>query len=155
LLARGEFDAAIEQFQACARGPYAKDVKLLRGLARAQLAGGRHGAAVATLDRLFADRPQEASGDAALWYAQALAEVDETRAVAAFEHACLAHDTTQTLAAYGLYLARLGRDAQARAMLERVLHNGRVGTPSSRELNRPWLDQARAALKALDTRTAS
>ena len=155
LLARGEFDAAIEQFQACASGPYAKDVKFLRGLARAQLAGGRHGAAVATLERLFADQPQEAGGDAALWYAQALAEVDETRALAAFERASAAHDTTETLAAYGLYLARLGRDAQARAMLERVLHNGRVGTPSSRELNRPWLDQARAALKELDARASA
>lgn len=153
LLARGEFDAAIEQFQACASGPYAKDAKFLRGLARAQLAAGRHAAAVATLDRLFEHHPQDANGEPALWYAQALVEVDETRAVAAFDRACQAHDTTETLAAYGLYLARLGRDTQARAMLERVLHNGRVGTPSSRELNRPWLDQARAALKELDART--
>jgi len=154
LLARGEIDAAIEHFQACASGPYAKDAKFLRGLARAQIAGARHAAAAATLERLFADQPQEASGEAALWHAQALAEVDEARALAAFDHASRVHDTTETLAAYGLYLARLGRDAEARAMLERVLHNGRVGTASSRELNRPWLDQARAALKELDARSA-
>ncbi len=152
LLARGEFDAAIEQFQSCAAGPYAKDAKFLRGLARAQLAAGRHAAAVATLDRLFEHHPQDASGEPALWYAQALVEVDETRALDAFDRAAKAHDTTETLAAHGLFLARLGRDAQARALLERVLHNGRVGTPSSRELNRPWLDQARAALKELDAR---
>src|SRR3954470_940090 len=78
LLARGEFDEAIEQFQACASGPYAKDAKFRRGLARAQLAAGRHAAAVATLDRLFEHHPQDADGEPALWYAQALVEVDET-----------------------------------------------------------------------------
>ncbi len=152
LLARGDFDAAIEQFQACASGPYARDVKFRRGLARAQLAAGQHAAAADTLERLFADSPSEAGGAAALWLAQALVEVDETRALAAFEQAASVHDTTETQSAYGLYLARLGRDTQARAMLEGVLHNARVGTSSSRELNRTAIDQARAALKLLDAR---
>jgi len=149
LLARGDAEAAVEQFQACASGPYAKDPKFRRGLARAQLAAGRHAAAARTLEQLFADLPQEADGDAALWHAQALSEVDEARALAAFEHASQVHNTTETLSAYGLYLARLGRNAQARAMLERVLQNARLGTPSSRALNRASIDQARAALKAL------
>jgi hypothetical protein len=149
LLARGDFDAAVEQFQLCASGPYAKDVKFRLGLARAQLAAGRHAAAADTLERLFADEPQQANGEAALWLAQALTEVDEARALAAFDHASQVHDTTETLSAHGLYLARLGRDAQARAMLERVLHNAKVGTPSSRELNRAAIDQARATLKTL------
>lgn len=154
LLARGDADAAVEQFQACASGPYAKDVKFRLGLARAQLAAGRHAAAAETLERLFADEPRQADGEAALWLAQALADVDEARALAAFERASHVHDTTETLSAYGLYLARLGRDAQARTMLERVLHNAKVGTPSSRELNRAAIDQARAALKSLDARGA-
>ena len=154
LLARGDAEAAIEHFQACASGPYADDAKFLRGLARAQLGAGRHAAAVATLDRLFAAHPAESRAEPALWYAQALAEVDEARALAAFERASTTFDTTETLAAYGLYLARLGRDAQARPLLERVVHNGRVGTASSRDLNRAWIDQARAALKELDARAA-
>jgi hypothetical protein len=33
-----------------------------------------------------------------------------------------------------------------------VLHNARVGTPSSRELNRAAIDQARAALKVVEAR---
>jgi len=152
LLARGEFAAAVEQFQACASGPYAKDVKFRRGLARAQIAAGDSVGAAATLQALFADAPREAEGEAALWHAQALIEVDETRALAAFEHASRVFNSTETQAAYGLYLARLGRDAQARSLLEGVLHNARVGTPSSRELNRVFIDQARAALKALDSR---
>ena len=152
LLARGDHDEAIEQFQACASGPYAKDVKFRRGLARAQLAAGRHAAAVATLEGLMADSPGEASSDASLWLAQALTQVDEARALDAFERARRSHDTTETQAAYGIFLAGLGRDAQARPLLEGVLHNARVGTASSRELNRSSIDQARAALKVLEAR---
>jgi hypothetical protein len=152
LLARGDNDEAIEQFQACASGPYAKDVKFRRGLARAQLAAGRHAAAAATLEALFADSAREAGSDAALWLAQALTQVDEARALAAFDHASHVHNTTETQAAYGIFLASLGRDAQARPLLEGVLHNARVGTPSSRELNRASIDQARAALKVVESR---
>ena len=152
LMARGDFDEAIDQWQACASGPYAKDAKFRRGLARAQLAAGRHAAAAATLESLFADSPQEAQGEPALWLAQALTQVDEARALAAFEQAMRAHDGTETQAAYGLYLASLGRAAEARRLLEGVLHNARVGTASSRELNRASIDQARAALKALEAR---
>ena len=152
LLARGDNEEAIEQFQACASGPYAQDVKFRRGLARAQLAAGRHAAAAATLESLIADSPRDAGSDALLWLAQALTQVDETRALAAFEHASQVHNTTETQAAYGIFLASLGRDAQARPLLEGVLHNARVGTPSSRELNRVSIDQARAALKVVESR---
>jgi len=152
LLARGDNEEAIEQFQACASGPYAKDVKFRRGLARAQLAAGRHAQAAATLEALLADSPRDAGADAALWLAQALTQVDETRAIAAFEHATHVHNTTETQAAYGIFLASLGRDAQARQLLEGVLHNARVGTASSRELNREAIDQARAALKVVQSR---
>jgi hypothetical protein len=152
LLERGDHAEAIEQFQACASGPYAKDVKFRRGLARAQLAAGRHAAAAETLESLLADAPRDAGSDAALWLAQALTQVDETRALAAFEQAINAQDTTETQAAYGVFLASLGRDAQARPLLEGVLHNARVGTASSRELNREAIDKARAALKAVEAR---
>jgi hypothetical protein len=152
LMARGDYEEAIEQYQACASGPYARDVKFRRGLARAQLAAGRHAAAAATLAALFADSPAEAQGEAALWHAQALAQVDEVQALDAFGRAMHVHNTTETQAAYGLYLAGLGRDAQARPLLEGVLHNARVGTSSSRELNRAAIDQARAALKVLESR---
>jgi len=152
LLARGDYAEAVEQFQACASGPYAKDVKFRRGLARAQLLAGHHADAAATLDALLADSPRDAGGDAALWRAQALTQVDATRAVEAFDQAMHVHNTTETQAAYGVYLASLGRDAQARPLLEGVLHNARVGTASSRELNRESIDQARAALKVVESR---
>jgi hypothetical protein len=155
LLARGDTEGAVEQFAACASGPYARDTKFRLGLARAQLAAGRHAEAAATLDRLFEDDPSQAGGEPALWHAQALAESDPTRAVAAFERARQAHETTQTLCAYGEYLARIGRTLEARALLERVLHNAKVGTSYSREANRDAIARARAALRELDAGVAS
>jgi hypothetical protein len=153
LLARGDHEAAIEHYAACASGPYAKDAKFRRGLARAQLAAGHPAEAAATLKSLFEEQPLEARGEAALWLAQAFAEGgDQSAAIAAFDRACETHNTTETLAAYGIYLARIGRAGQARAMLERVLHNAHVGTESSRRLNRDAIDQARDALRALDAR---
>lgn len=149
LLARGDALGAVEEFRTCASGPYAKDAKFRRGLARAQLAAGRHAEAAATLESLFADDPSQARGDAGLWLAQALAEIDESRAIAAFDRALAANESTEALAAYGLYLARLGRRDQARPLLERVVHNARVGTAASRDYNRDAIDQARAALRAL------
>jgi hypothetical protein len=154
LLDTGRIDDALAHFETCVAGPYAKDLKLRRGLARAQIAAGRHAAAVQTLESLFADAPAEARGVASLWLAQSLSQVDEERAIAAFDEACQLHATTETHCAYGLYLAKLGRTVPARAMLERVLHDARVGTATSRELNRVAIDQARAALKALDARGA-
>jgi hypothetical protein len=154
LLASGRIDDALAHFEACVAGPYAKDLKLRRGLARAQVVAGRHAAAVQTLESLFADAPAEARGVASLWLAQSLAQVDEARAIAAFDQACQLHATIETHSAYGLYLAQVGRPDAARAMLERVLHDARVGTATSRELNRAAIDQARSALKALGAQGA-
>lgn len=149
----GRVDEALAHFEACVAGPYAKDIKLRRGLARAQLAAGKPADAARTLSSLFADSPEQARGPASLWLAQAHAEAgDEAAALAAFDQACQQHATTETHCAYGLYLARIGRVPAARAMLERVVHDARMGTTHSRDLNREAIDQARAALKALEAR---
>ena len=150
LLARGDAAAAIEHYAACASGPYAKDAKFRRGLARAQISGGRHGEAARTLQALLADDPREAEAEPALWLAQSLAEAgDEAGALAAFERASRSFDSTETRCAYGLYLVRLGRDAEARPLLESVVHDARTGTPHSRAVNRDSIEQARAALKSV------
>jgi len=155
LLARGDVDAAIEHYAACASGPYAKDAKFRRGLARAQIAGGRHADAARTLQALIDDDPREAQGEPSLWLAQTLAESgDDTGALAAYERAHAAFDTTETRCAYGLFLVRLGRDAQARTLLESVVRDSHTGTSYSRAANRDAIEQARAALKTLEARGA-
>ncbi len=152
LLGTGDAAEAVEHYRQCVAGHYARDAKLRAGLARALFIAGQPREAVSTLRALFADEPERYTDANALLLARALAQVDQTEALIAFEQALQRHPTTETRCAYGLYLASLGRDAQARTLLEHALRDGRLSGEHSRELNREVLDQASAALKALDER---
>jgi hypothetical protein len=152
LLAAGNGAEAVEHYRQCVGGHYAKDAKLRVGLARALFASGQAREAANTLRSLFADEPERYADANALLLARAVAEFDEGQAIAAFDEALQRHPTTETRCAYGLYLAGLGRDARARSLLEHAMRDGRLGGEHARELNREALDQANAALRALDER---
>lgn len=153
LMDAGESKQALEHCRACVSGHHAKDAKLRLGLARAQLANDDAAGAASTLRALFADEPERYAGAPALLLAQAHAAAgDEAAALAAFDEAMARHNSTETRCAYGLYLARLGRDARARELLEGVLREAKLVNEHARELNRESLDQAQAALRVLDQR---
>ena len=89
----------------------------------------------------------------ALLLAQALAAAgDQEAALAAFDEALARHNSTESRCAYGLYLASLGRDTRARELLESVMRDAKLVDEHARVLNRESLDQARAALRELDSR---
>ena len=123
------------------------------GLARAALAASEPASAVQTLLALFADEPERYAGAPALLLAQAQSTAgDESAALTAFDEALARHNSTETRCAYGLYLAKLGRDTRARELLEGVMRDAKLVDEHARVLNCESLDQARAALKALDAR---
>jgi hypothetical protein len=123
------------------------------GLARAALAAGEPASAVQTLRALFTDEPERYTGTPALLLAQARAAAgDESAALAAFDEALTRHNSTESRCAYGLYLAKLGRNTRARELLEGVMRDAKLVDEHARVLNRDSLDQARAALRALDAR---
>jgi hypothetical protein len=155
LLRAGAADEALSHFEQCAAGPYARDVKLRLGLAHAQLTVGQNAAAARTLDVLFADEPEQRCGQATLWHAKALAELDLSRAHAAFEQALQLHAGIETACAFGLFLIRHGEPARGRALLEQALREAKLGTAYSRDVHRASIDQANAALKALDERATA
>jgi hypothetical protein len=155
LLAADQGAEAVDHYRQCVAGHYAKDAKLRAGLARALFLSGQPREAADVLRRLFADEPDRYAGANALLLARAVAEFDEAQALAAFDEALHRHPTIETRCAYGLYLASLGRDAQARTLLEQAVRDGRLGGDHARELNREALDQANAALKALSERAAA
>jgi hypothetical protein len=153
LLDAGATKEALAHYRACVTGLHAKDAKMRLGLARAELAAGEASGAARTLRSLFADEPERSAGTPALLLARALAQAGEQdAALAAFDEALVRHNSIETRCAYGLYLASLGRGARAREMFEGVLHDARLVDEHARVLNRESLDQARAALKALDER---
>lgn len=146
LLAKGQVDEAISHYEQAASGPYAKDPAFLKGLAGAQLDGARFGAAVATLQRLFEAHPDQRSGELALMHAQALAGAKDPGARAAFEAVVRAEDSTEAKCKYGLFLLEQGDLGAARPALEAVLKDAQRGHVHSRELNRDWIAEAKAAL---------
>jgi hypothetical protein len=155
LLDSGDAAQALAHYRACASGHHAKDAKMRIGLARAALSAGEPAAAVQTLQALFADEPERYAGAPALLLAHAHADAgNEAAALGAFDEALRRHDSIETRCDYGLYLARLGRGARARELLEGVMRDAKLVDEHARVLNRDSLDQARAALRALDQRDA-
>ncbi len=153
LLASGQAKEALAHYRASLSGHHAKDAKLRLGLANAALSAGEPKVAAQTLRDLFADEPERYAGAPALLFAQAHADAgDEAAALAAFDEAMTRHNSTETRCAHGLYLASRGRDARARELLDGVLRDSKLVDEHARVLNRASLDQARAALKALDAR---
>lgn len=142
LLAKGRVDEAIGHYEQAASGPYAKDASFLEGLAAAQLEAGRFGAAVATLQRLFDAHPDQRGGALALMHAQALAGAKDPGARAAFEAVLAAEAKCK----FGLFLIDQGDLVAARRALEAVLKDAQRGHVHSRELNRDWIAEAKAAL---------
>jgi hypothetical protein len=153
LLEAGDAKEALAHYRACVSGHHAKDAKMRLGLARAAKAAGEPQTAVQTLCALFADEPERYAGAPALLLAQAHADSgDETAARAAFDEALSRHNSFETRCAYGLFLASRGNTARARELLEGALRDSKLVDEHARVLNRESLDQARAALRALDAR---
>jgi hypothetical protein len=153
LLEAGDAKEALAHYRACVSGHHAKDAKMRLGLARAALAADEPASALQTLRALFADEPERYNGAPALLLAQAQAAAgDESAALVAFDEALARRNSTETRCAYGLFLAKLGREARARELLEGVMRDSKLVDEHARVLNRESLDQARAALKALDAR---
>ena len=149
LLAEGRAEEAIAHYEQAASGPYADDLSFLKGLAGAQNAAGRHGAAAATLARLFAAHPEQNQGDLALAHAEALAGAGSEQAAGAFEAVIARHATTEAQCKYGAFLLDRGDVAGARRAFEAVLRDAARGHSHSRELNREWIDRASSELRRL------
>ena len=149
LLAKGRVDEAIEHFREAASGPYANDLSFLKGLAGAQLEGRRFADAAATLQRLFDAHPDQRRGALALMHAEAVAGAGRADARAVFEAVIAADNSTEAQCKYGLFLLAQGDLAGARRAFEAVLEHERQGHHHSRELNRDWIAEAKAALKQL------
>ncbi|HEY2561575.1 MAG TPA: tetratricopeptide repeat protein [Caldimonas sp.] len=151
LLAKGHVDEAIEHYRATASGAYASDATFLAGLARAEIAAGRHGDAAATLERLFASHPEQCRGALAIAHAEALAGAGSANARAAFEAVVAKDASTEAQYKYGAFLHSRGDQLGARRAFEAVLRNAEHGHVPSRELNCEWIAQAKVGLQQMET----
>jgi hypothetical protein len=150
LRAKGRGDEAIEHLKQAASGPYTADAAFLKSLAEAELEAGRCGDAVTTLGRLFAAHPERRTGALALMHAEALAGAGRAEARQAFDAVVAADASIEARSKYGKFLLQQGDRQAARDAFRSVLKDAQRGHHHSRELNRLWIEEASAALKALD-----
>lgn len=148
LSAAGRYDEAIRHYEECASGSYAKDVHFVRSLAATNLLAERWSAARAGYERLFALGKDARQADDDLGYAFALARLGDGGADAAFQHAVVTANGPVARCRYAQYLDDAGRRAEARALYEGVVKEGRLAPAHTRDLHKAWYKLAADALKS-------
>lgn len=150
LLDTGNAPEALQHYEAAANGPFASDPALLEGLARAQLATGRHAEAQTTLEKLFAANPRaREQSDPSLLYARALAALGAPGTRDAFERALTHASDVAARCLYADWLAAQADPAdreRAKSLYTEIVHDARHWPRHAREHNREWLQRAQAAL---------
>ncbi|TFW30008.1 tetratricopeptide repeat protein [Duganella callida] len=147
LMAAGNAEEAAATYEACLHGPFAGDLEIRYGAARATLACGRAAAAIAHLQTIRASdahfRPEQVS----LLLAQALAAAnrhDEARAE--FDHALSRHNSFTVQAEYAIWAANVGDAAKARQLHEELKRTMDRWARHTRDLNQPLVRRLNTAM---------
>jgi hypothetical protein len=148
-LALGRFEEAKVQYDAILAMPAGEEPRYMVGRARAEFGLHRFAEVRATLDELRQRWPDWQSGDGHLIYARALEEdgrlaeaVDEYRALSNY------YAGAEPRVRLGLALRRLGREFEARTVLEDVVRQMRLAPKFARRAQAEWIAKAEAALRA-------
>lgn len=150
-LALGDYANAAELYQGLLSGLYATEPDFMLGLARAQAGQADYADARATLDALIQANPQFRSSDGHLLYARCLEELGEIEA-ALVEYRVLAdsYPGEEGRYRYAALLARHQHDAEARAVLESLLHRAKLMPGYYQRKEQAWLKAARSELARLE-----
>jgi hypothetical protein len=147
-LALGRFDEAREQYDAILTMPLGEEPGILLGRARAEFGLGRFTEARATLDDLRSRWPTWESADGHLLYARSLEEdghIDE--AIAEYHALSAYYAGAEPRVRHGLALRKLGREAEARALLADVVLRMSRAPKFARKIQAEWISMAEAALR--------
>ncbi|MDP9065783.1 MAG: tetratricopeptide repeat protein, partial [Pseudomonadota bacterium] len=140
LQARGQYDEAASVCEGGLRGVFEHDPTLLLGLAQARFAAGQFAAAQAALERLAEHNPDFKSADGRLLYARTLearsAYVDAEREYAAVASS---YPGAEGPVRYALLLKRVGKQDEARRVLQGLLDGAKLAPAHYRKAQAPWL----------------
>ena len=145
----GRAPEALAIYEGCQEGMYAADPAVRMGIARARHATGDFNGAIAILESLARDSPDARTTDGHLLYAMSLEGAGRT-GDALREYAALVgpFPGEEVRCRYAALLARSGSTGPARAQYEEVVRRVELQGGVYRRAQRPWYDQARAALRA-------
>lgn len=144
----GEAGEAEEILRACLKGLHATDADIMLALAQALFAQDKFKEAHATLTALIAANPNFRSPDGHLLFARTLEALDQ-REAALDEYNTLddSYPGEEARVRKAQLLFALGRNGEARAVLEKTLARCRIAPAYYRRAQKPWIDQANALLK--------
>jgi hypothetical protein len=146
-LAKQRYAEAKELYERALRGVHADDPVLLLGLAKARFGLGDAAGVVTTLDQLKHSNPDHTSAEGHLLYARAREQLGEVDAAVHEYEALIGYyagpEPACRLAA--IYKSR-GRDAEARALFERVVNESRIAGRHYNTLHKEWVDMAQREL---------
>lgn len=150
LLEAGNAEEAAATYEACLQGPFAGDLEIRFGAARATLISGRASAAVTHLQSIRGGdanfRPEQVS----LLLAQALAAAgrnDEARAE--FEFALGRYNSFTVQAEFAIWAAGVGDAAKANALHAELQRTIDRWTKHTRDLNQALIRRLNAAMTAV------
>lgn len=149
-LEAGDAGEAATTYEACLQGPFAGDLEIRFGAARATLECGRAAAAVAHLQAIRSADSNFRAEQVSLLMAQALAAAgrqDEARAE--FEYALGRHNSFTTQAEYAIWAAGVGDAAKANALDQELQRTIQRWTSHTRDLNQPLVRRLNTALAAV------
>ena len=147
-LVLGKYWAALEHYNEILARPMGDEPVWMLGRARAEFGLGRFQETVATLEELRHKWPDYESAEGHLLYARALEESGRL-ADAAGEYAAVSnyYPGAEARVRYGLLLQKLGRDAEARALLTELLAQMRRAPRYVRKVQADWIAMAEKALR--------
>jgi hypothetical protein len=147
-LALCRFDEAREQYDTILTMPLGEEPGFMLGRARAEFGLGRFRKARATLDDLRGRWPDWESADGHLLCARTLEEDGRIDEAIAEYHALSAYYVgAEPRVRHGLALRKLGREAEARAVLADVVLRMSRAPKFARKIQAEWISMAEAALR--------
>ncbi|WAC75832.1 tetratricopeptide repeat protein [Roseateles sp. SL47] len=149
LLDAGDATQAAERYQACLQGPFAKDLEIRLGAARAFLEAGNAGKALDHVRSIRAEQPNFRAEAVALVTARSLAALGQgVEARAEFESASERFGSVEVWAEYAIWALQTGDQATAEPLLARIDKLSAKWNKLTRQLNEPVMRRLRAARKA-------
>lgn len=147
LVRRDEAADAVKLYESALVGVHEHDPALLFGLAQAEFARSSWQAAVDALERLTEHNPRYRSPDAHLLYARALEMLGrQGEALAEYQAVSRYFPGEEARARHAMLLKQLGRDDEARSLLDGIVRSVERGSRAYARAQREWIDLAKQNL---------
>lgn len=155
LLENGAAEEAAEQYDACLKGPFASDLEIRFGAARALVECRRYADALVHLQLTRSTNAHFRADEIALLFGRAYAgESRHTEAHSEFEAAVARHGTFEALAEYEIYVLGVGDRARAATLQSTIDKITQRWSRGTRDLNDPVMRKLKAA-RTLASRNAT